>query len=220
MAKRVAVVLSGCGHLDGSEITEAVCALIALDLSGAEVQCYAPDKDQLHVIDHLRGAVVQGERRGVMREAARLARGNVKPLSDLRVSDFDALVFPGGFGAAKNLCDYAVSGVDCQVDGTVEAIIKETHGVGKPICAICIAPILIAKCLGKKVHPVLTLGPGGDASKHAEQMGARHQAATATQIVADEANKIVTTSAYMDATRIGQVWEGVQKAIEKVLQMA
>lgn len=223
MAKRVAVVLSGCGFLDGSEIYEAVCTLLALNQQGANVQCFAPDKEQMDVVDHVEKKPCQGASRNVLKEAARLARGDIKPLKEARVSDFDAVVFPGGFGAAKNLCNYATKGVDCDVDPQVRGLIEGAYEAKKPICAICIAPVLLAKVLGNKgkdVGPVLTLGGEGDASKHAEAMGAKHKAATSEQVVVDEANRLVTTPAYMAAKGIAEVYDGIRKAVEKVLQMA
>lgn len=219
MAKRVAVVLSGCGYLDGAEIYESVSTLLALDLAGAEVQTFAPDKPQMHVVHHTTATPMEGETRNVLTEASRLARGAIKPLTDLKMDDFDALIFPGGFGAAKNLCDYAVKGPDMKVDPAVDAVIKAAHGQKKPICAICIAPVLVAKSLGADHHPTLTIGSDASTAEHIEKLGGKHQSVAVTDIVVDEANKIVTTPAYMCATRISEVWKGVSKAVDKTLSM-
>lgn len=220
MAKRVAVVLSGCGYLDGAEIYESVSALLALDLAQSEVKCFAPDKNQMHVVHHTKQQLMEGETRNVLTEASRLARGNIEPLSTLKMETFDALVFPGGFGAAKNLCDYAVKGPDCTVEPDVASAIRMAHAHNKPICAICIAPVIVAKVLGADYHPVLTIGSDASTAAHIEKMGAKHARVDVTEIAVDEANRVVTTPAYMCATRISQVWHGVAKAIDKTLSMA
>ncbi|HNZ25175.1 MAG TPA: isoprenoid biosynthesis glyoxalase ElbB [Polyangiaceae bacterium] len=220
MGKRVAVVLSGCGYLDGAEIYESVSVLLALDLEGAQVQCFAPDKAQMHVVHHGTQTPVQGETRNVLTEASRLARGQIKAIEEARMEDFDALVFPGGYGVAKNLCDYAVKGSDCTVDPRVDALIKAAHGAKKPICAICIAPVLIAKSLGLAHHPTLTIGSDAGTAADIEKMGGKHVNAPVTEIVVDEQNRVVTTPAYMCGQRIGDVWLGVKKAVEKTLSMA
>ena len=220
MAKRVAVVLSGCGYLDGAEIYESVSTLLALDMADAHVQCFAPDKDQMHVVHHTTQTPMEGETRNVLTEASRLARGEIKPLSDAKMEDFDALIFPGGFGAAKNLCDYAVKGADMVVDPKVDQLIKTAHAAKKPICAICIAPVLVAKSLGADHHPTLTIGSDPGTAGHIEQMGGKHASVQVTEIVVDQANKIVTTPAYMCAKRITEVWTGVSKAVNKTLTMA
>ncbi len=220
MAKRVAVVLSGCGYLDGAEIYESVSTLLALDLAGAKVQCFAPDKPQMHVVHHTNQTPVEGETRNVLTEASRLARGQIKPLGEAKMADFDALIFPGGFGVAKNLCDYALKGPDCELDPQVDALIKAAHGAKKPICAICIAPVLVAKSLGADHHPTLTIGSDAGTAGHIEQMGGKHVKVAVTEIVVDEANRVVTTPAYMCAERISEVWAGVKKAVDKTLSMA
>ena len=220
MAKRVAVVLSGCGYLDGAEIYEATLALLALDLGGAKVRCFAPSKPQMHVMHHAMQAVLVGEVRNVLTEASRLARRKIEPLDDLRIEDIDAVVFPGGFGVAKNLCDYAIKGVSCSVDPLVEALIRDAHGANKPICAICIAPVMVARVLGEAHHPQLTIGSDAVTAGHIEAMGGRHVESMPTGIVVDEENRIVSTPAYMCDAGIAEVWAGVGKAIEKMLSMA
>ena len=220
MVKRVAVVLSGCGYLDGSEIYESTFALLALDLGGADVQCFAPDKEQMHVMHHAKREPMPGRSRNVLTESSRLARGNVRPLGEATMENFDALVIPGGFGAAKNLSDYAVKGDACAVDPQVDALIKSAHRAKKPICAICIAPVLIAKSLGAEHKPVLTIGCDAGTAAHIEKMGGKHVAAGTTDVVVDEVNRIVSTPAYMFPQKIADVWAGVQKAVEKTLSLA
>jgi enhancing lycopene biosynthesis protein 2 len=217
--KRVAVILAGCGHLDGAEIHEAVCTLLAIDRAGASYQVFAPDKPQMHVMDHLAKKPNQ-ETRNVLVEAARIARGKAKPLSELKMADFDAVVLPGGFGAAKNLIDYAVKGAGCGIDADVERVLKEAHSQKKVIGAICIAPVIVARALGAEHHPTLTIGTDPGTAADLAKLGAKHQEAPPEGIVVDEANRVVTTPAYMSAERIGQVWEGISKLVERVLALA
>ena len=215
----VAVVLSGCGVFDGSEIHEAVSTLIHLSRIGADVQCFAPDIDQPKVVNHLTGKPA-GEHRNVLIESARIARGNVKPLSSCRASDFDAVIFPGGFGAAISLCDFADKGPDCTVNHDVERVLNEFHDADKPIGMCCIAPVIAAKAFGRTGGITLTLGDASDASKAAEAMGATHQAAGVTEVVIDEANHLATTPAYMyGQAPIHQVFDGIGKMIEQTLSM-
>jgi enhancing lycopene biosynthesis protein 2 len=219
-ARRVAVVVAGCGFLDGAEIHEAVCAMLALDQAGASYQLFAPDKPQLDVIDHDRQQPVSGQSRNVLTEAARIARGNIKPLSTLDMAEYDALVLPGGFGAAKNLVDYAAKGTSCRIDPDVERTLKQAHAQRKPIGAMCISPVVVAKALGADHHPVLTIGTDAETASDLEKLGARHTKAPADGVVVDDANRIVSTPAYMSAKRISEVWEGVSKLVHNVLQLA
>ncbi|XP_049566379.1 glutamine amidotransferase-like class 1 domain-containing protein 3, mitochondrial isoform X1 [Orcinus orca] len=144
---RVAVVLSGCGVYDGTELHEASSILVHLSRAGAEVQIFAPDIPQMHVIDHTKGQPSEGETRNVLTESARIARGKITDLAKLSAANHDAAVFPGGFGAAKNLSTFAVDGGDCKVNKDVERVLKEFHQAGKPIGLCCIAPVLAAKVL-------------------------------------------------------------------------
>jgi enhancing lycopene biosynthesis protein 2 len=216
---RVAVVLAGCGYLDGAEVHESVCTLLAIDRAGASYQVFAPDKGQHDVMDHLTKTPMS-EKRNVLTEAARIARSNVKPLSTLQMSEYDAVVFPGGFGAAKNLVDYAGKGAACGIDPDVDRVLKEAHSLRKPIGAICISPVVVARALGADHHPTLTIGLDEGTARDVEKLGAKHQGAAANAIVVDEENRVVSTPAYMSATRISEVWEGVSKLVERVLAMA
>jgi len=217
--KRVAVVLTGCGFLDGAEIHEAVSTLLALDQAGASYQVFAPDKPQLDVVDHAKQAPAS-EHRNVLVESARIARGAAKPLGQLKMVDFDAVILPGGFGAAKNLVDYAVKGAECGIDADIDRVLKEAHKAKKPIGAICIAPVVVAKALGADHHPLLTIGSDVGTAKDIEKLGARHQNALVREIVVDDANRIVSTPAYMCAQRIDEVWDGISKLVKKVVEMA
>lgn len=221
----VAVVLSGSGVYDGSEVHEASAALVGLSRGGAEVMCYAPDSPQMHVIDHTKGAPAEGETRNVMVESARIARGAVKPLTELNSGAADAVFFPGGFGAAKNLSDFAVKGGDMTVNSEVERVIKDFHGAKKPIGLCCIAPVLAAKVLGSS-GVTLTLGkpddgsgkwPYGGAIEAAKGMGANAVEKSVSEVAVDEANKVVTTPAFMYEGKFHEIHDGVAKAITALL---
>ncbi|PLX79581.1 MAG: isoprenoid biosynthesis protein ElbB [Desulfuromonas sp.] len=218
MAK-VGVVLSGCGVYDGSEIHEAVITLLALDRAGAEAICMAPDADQMHVINHLTGDVAEGESRNILVESARIARGNIKNLKDVSANDFDALIFPGGFGAAKNLCDFAINGPDCSVNPEVARIVKETVTAKKPLAAVCIAPALIAKIVGDNNSPALTIGTDQGTAEAVQAMGAEHISCPVRETVVDKENKIITSPAYMLAGRISEAADGIEKTVKQLIDM-
>ena len=221
MAKKIGVILSGCGVYDGSEIHEAVITLLALDRAGAEAVCMAPDAAQLHVVNHLTGEVATGERRNILVEAARIARGKIRNISEITAADFDALILPGGFGAAKNLCDFAVKGADCGVHPEVARLLRETVRAKKPLGAICIAPAILARVLGEdKLSPQLTIGTDAGTAGALEQMGAKHQNCPVREFVVDKQNKLVTTPAYMLAGRIGEAADGIEKMVKVLLEMA
>lgn len=213
--KKVAVILAGCGHLDGSEIREAVITLLELDKYNADVTVFAPDIEQHHVVNHLTGHETS-EKRNVLVEAARIARGKVKDLKELDANNFDALVMPGGYGAAKNLANIAFEGSNGSVNQLVEKQINSFIAMSKPIGAICITPSLIAKIMqGKK--PLLTLGP-----KNAmlTELQATEQVCTTNQIAFDEKYKIVSTPAYMTDARLSEVSNGISKLITKIMEIA
>jgi enhancing lycopene biosynthesis protein 2 len=213
---KVLVILSGCGVMDGSEIHESVCTLLHLDRHNASVTFAAPDVEQMHVVNHLTGKPTS-ETRNVRVESARIARGAVKDLAQVRGEEFDAVILPGGYGAAKNLCSFAIDGADCQVHPEVARVLSEAHTAGKPIGLICISP-----AIGAKVFPGSTVTIGTDASTAAaiQKMGSHHQNAPTTEICVDQANRIVSTPAYMSAQRITQVYEGIGKLVDRVMQMA
>lgn len=218
---KAAVVLSGCGYLDGAEITEAVSALIALDRAGVEALVCAPEMEQREVVDHVRGEAVPGKVRGVLAESARIARGRIHNIDSITVADFDALVFPGGFGAAKNLSSFAEDGAGCVVHPEVERLILEAFGARKPIVAICIAPALLARVIGGRgAVPLLTIGNDEQTALALDKMGARHQNCAAVDCVVDEANRLVTTPAYMLAKGPAEVFEGVERAVQSMLRLA
>ncbi len=214
---KVAVVLSGCGVFDGAEIHESVLTLLALDRAGAEYQCFAPNIDQMHVVNHLTGEVAEGESRNVLVEAARIARGNIKDVVDADVADFDALIFPGGFGAAKNLSDFAVKGTECTVQPDVERFAKAMADAGKAVGYVCIAPAMVPRIYK---NPKVTIGSDADTAGAIESMGGVHVECPVREFVVDEENKVVSTPAYMLAQRIGEAAEGIEKLVHEVLRMA
>lgn len=216
---RVAVILSGCGVYDGAEIHETTAALLALDRAGAEVVIAAPDIPQMHVVNHQTGEPVPGETRNVRVEAARLARGPVVDVRELKAGDFDAVIIPGGFGAAKNLCTFAVNGSDCTANDDVSSFLRAMHGTGKVIGALCIAPALLARVFGEKTDISLTIGKDAVTAAAIEAMGARHIEADATEIVVDQENLVVTTPAYMLAGSISEVFDGISRLVAKVLDL-
>jgi enhancing lycopene biosynthesis protein 2 len=219
MTKKIGVLLSGCGAKDGSEIHEATLTLYFLSKYGAEIVCMAPNKNQVDVVDHL-AAAPANEKRNVLRESARIARGNIRAVNTIKADEIDGLIIPGGFGAAKNLSSYATDGADCQADPEVAALVLEVHKKGKPIGALCIAPTLIAKLLGKDYQVELTIGSDPGTAAALEKMGARHRNARVDDIVVDAKNKVVSTPCYMVARNIKEVGEGVEKLVQKVLELA
>jgi enhancing lycopene biosynthesis protein 2 len=217
MSKKVAVILSGCGVYDGAEIHESVLTLLRLDQRGATVQCFAPNIAQLHVIDHLSGDEVP-ETRNVLVESARIARGQIKDLREAKAEEFDALIVPGGFGAAKNLCDFAVSGANMSVQPDVLALAQAFAAAEKPVGLMCIAPSMAAKIFGEGVS--CTIGKDADTAAALTQMGAQHEECEVDNIVVDPTHKLVTTPAYMLAQSIAEAAAGINKLVDQVLEMA
>tara|TARA_R110002096_G_scaffold16898_7_gene57849 strand:- start:1704 stop:2357 length:654 start_codon:yes stop_codon:yes gene_type:complete len=214
MSHNVAVILSGSGVYDGSEIHEAVMLLLALHKAGVAVECFAPNVEQMHVINHLTGDVM-GETRNVLVEAARITRGKVTDLASYNPANFDALLMPGGFGAAKNLSSFAVDGADCKVNDDVASAIVATKEAGKVIGAMCIAPVILAKLIP---GVCITLGDEGDAASAAVVMGATHQVSS-HDIVVDRKNRVVTTPAYMLEANIGEIESDATALVGAVLEM-
>ncbi|HVN57071.1 MAG TPA: isoprenoid biosynthesis glyoxalase ElbB [Bacteroidales bacterium] len=213
---KFAVVLAGCGVYDGAEIQEAVSTLLAIDKNGGTYQIFAPNVMQHHVIDHLTGAEMK-ESRNVLVEAARIARGKISQLIDYRVADFDALVFPGGFGVAKNLCSYAIDGVGMKIDKVVEKVVRETHASGKPIGALCISPVLITRILGKVE---VTIGDDHSTSIDIQAMGGKHTETKSGEIVIDIKNKIVTSPCYMLDATISEIALGAENTVKALIELA
>ncbi len=218
MSKKVAVVLSGCGVFDGSEIYESVLTLLRLNQLGAKVQCFAPDIEQMHVINHLTGEEMAGESRNVLVEAARLVRGEIKDLAEARAEDFDVVIVPGGFGAAKNLSTFAVSGSDLTLNQDFQGFVQSMRMAGKPIGLICIAPAMSGKLFDEGVQ--CTIGTDVETAAAIEATGAVHQNCAVEEICVDIPNKLVTTPAYMLAGNIGEAASGINNLVDKVLELA
>ena len=214
--KNVAVILSGCGVYDGAEIHESVITLLRLDQRGAKVQCFAPDIAQLHVINHLTGEPMP-ETRNVLVESARIARGEIKDIREARVEDFDALIIPGGFGAAKNLSSFATEGAACSVQADVLNLAEAFAEAGKPIGLMCISPAIAAKIYGPGV--ICTIGTDADTAAAVSKMGGTHQECEVSEIVEDKARKLVSTPAYMLAQSISDAASGINKLVDRVLEL-
>ena len=215
----IGVLLSGSGVNDGSEIHESVITMLALDRAGAETLLMAPNIDQMHVINHYTGQEMD-EFRNVLVESARIARGNIKDMAEVSGGDLDALIIPGGFGVAKNLSDYAMSGAECSINPDVYRLISEMIILKKPIGAICIVPSMMAKILAEQNQSAtMTIGKDETTAKDIESMGSTHKECLVEEIVIDKENNIVTTPAYMDAKNISEAAEGIEKLVKQIILM-
>jgi len=212
--KKFAVVLSGCGVFDGAEIHEATLTLLAIAQQGASYDIFAPDINQYHVINHLTHKEMP-EKRNVLVESARIARGKIRPLSQFSASDYDALIFPGGFGAAKNLSTVAFDGPNAKVNPDVEAAVKAMHKAGKPIGALCIAPAVIARILG---GVEVTIGDDPGTISAIKKMGGTHVETTHGEVVVDKKNKIFTTPCYMLDATIVDIYKGATNIVREMLK--
>lgn len=216
MSPRVGLVLSGCGFKDGSEIHESVLAMLALEEAGAKLQIFAPDLAQAAVIDHLTGEKIPTSR-NMLHEAARIARGHIQDLAKAKVEDIDAVVIPGGFGAATNLCNFATHGADMTVNPHLVRLLEKAHELQKPIGAICIAPVILAKVFGKMGCRV-TIGSDHETAQTLSRMGATHVNCAVDGIVVDEANRLVTTPAYMLGQSVRDIHHGIRKLADEVVR--
>ena len=213
---KIGVVLSGCGVNDGSEIHEAVITMLELDRAGAEMVLMAPNIDQLHVINHATGEEME-DSRNVLIESARISRGNIEDIAGVTSENLDALIFPGGFGVAKNLSDYAMAGMECSINPDVLRLSREVHNDGKPIGVICIAPAIMAKILAGDTE--LTIGFDEQTASDIDAMGAKHVLCPVDEIVVDKEKKVVSTPAYMEAQSIKQAASGIEKLVVEILNM-
>ncbi len=215
MKKKFAIVLAGCGVYDGAEIHEATLTMLAISRQNAEYQCFAPDIDQAHVVNHLTGNEMN-EKRNVLVESARIARGNILSLADFNSSDYDAIIFPGGFGVAKNLCSFAFDGAYCSVNADVQKAVTEMFRAGKPIGALCISPVLISRIIG---GAEVTIGNDPSTASAVETMGGKHIEANHGEVVVDKTNRIVTTPCYMLDANISQIADGADNIVRTILGM-
>lgn len=214
---KVAIILSGCGVYDGAEIHESVLTMLALSRAGVAYQCLAPNMQQAHVVNHLTGQPSAGETRNVLVEAARIARGDIVDIAKANPADYAALFFPGGFGAAKNLCDFAFKGADCTVQPDVLKFAKAFADARKPVCFVCIAPAMIPRIYGEGARG--TIGTDADTAAAIEKMGGVHISCPVREFVVDEQRKIVSTPAYMLAQNIGEAADGIEKAVKATLAL-
>ncbi|MFY9342027.1 MAG: isoprenoid biosynthesis glyoxalase ElbB [Planctomycetota bacterium] len=219
MKRKIGVLLSGCGFLDGSEIHEAVLTLLALSELGVDAVCMAPRGPQRQVVDHATKQALAGEQRDMLRESARIARGRIVELSSVKASDVDALVLPGGFGAAKNLCDFAERGAAAKPHPEVARLLRELHAANKPIGAICIAPAVVAAVLGKASSPVLTIGNDAGTARELVAMGCQHRDCPVQQCVVDREQRIVTAPAYMLDAGVADVAAGIRALCREVVAL-
>ncbi|XP_032222565.2 glutamine amidotransferase-like class 1 domain-containing protein 3, mitochondrial [Nematostella vectensis] len=224
--KSVAVVLSGCGVFDGSEVHEASSILVHLSRAGADVSIYAPDIPQMHVINHAKGQPSE-ETRNVLHESARIARGKITALSELNSANHDAVVFPGGFGAAKNLSTFATEGADLKVNDQVQKTIQEFHSSKKPIGLCCIAPVIAAKLIpgcevtvGQDTDDGTGKWPYAGTAEAITKMNSKHINKNVDEIHIDSANKLVTTPAFMCETRLHEIHDGIGKMVEAIMDLA
>jgi enhancing lycopene biosynthesis protein 2 len=212
--KNFAIILAGCGVYDGSEIHEAVMTMYAVTKNGAEYRIFAPDIAQHHVVNHLTGAEMP-ETRNVLVESARIARGKIQPLNKLDLRDFDALIFPGGFGVAKNLCSYAFKGPDCDVQPQVAKVLRDAMSKCKPIGALCISPVLLAKIVG---DATITVGPDAEDAANVKAMGATHVATVHGDVVYDEKHRLFSTPCYQLESNIVQIAEDADSIVKAMLK--
>lgn len=213
---KAAVVLAGCGVMDGAEIHEAVMTMYAIDKNGGSYRLFAPNVAQHHVINHITGDEMK-ESRNVLTEAARIARGKISPMTDYRAADFDALIFPGGFGVAKNLCTYAFDGPDCHVDRVVEEAILATHRAGKPIGALCISPVLIARVLG---DVTVTIGNDRGTTADIAKLGGKHENKRHGEVAVDSKNLIVTAPCYMLDATLSEIARDAEAVVKALMELA
>jgi enhancing lycopene biosynthesis protein 2 len=214
--KKFAVVLSGCGVYDGAEIHEAVLTLLAIERAGADYQCFAPDIMQHHVVNHLTGKEMP-EQRNVLIESARIARGNIQPLKNFKAEEYDALIFPGGFGAAKNLCNWAIKPDDCSVNPDVATAINAMFKASKPIGAMCIAPVIFASLFN---DTNLTTGNDPVSEKFIVGSGNTYTRTTHAEVVCDKARKLFTTPCYMLDATMDQVAQGTENLVREMMLMS
>ncbi len=216
--KKIGILLSGCGFLDGSEIQESVLTLLAVNRAGAEAFCLAPDLMQHHVINHYSGDVLPDESRNVLVESARIARSVITDLKEIDTLALDALILPGGYGAAKNLSSYAFKGAECEVNTDVTRAVQSFYRAGKPLGFICISPVIAAKLLGKE-HIDLTIGNDPETATDIEAMGARHIECPVWNAIVSWEGKVVSTPAYMMEASIGEVAKGIEKLVGELLSL-
>lgn len=212
---KFAVVLAGSGVFDGAEIHEATFTLYAILKNGGKYQVFAPNINQHHVINHITGEEMN-ETRNVLIESARIARGDIKDLNEFKATDFDAIIFPGGFGVAKNFCDFAFKGTDMKVIPEIEKVITEMAQAKKPIGALCISPVLIAKILN---GVDVTIGKDTDTASAVETFGANHKQTNHGEVVVDTKYKVATTPCYMLDATVVNIHDGANNVVKAIMEL-
>ncbi|MDP5099187.1 MAG: isoprenoid biosynthesis glyoxalase ElbB [Crocinitomicaceae bacterium] len=224
---KIGVLLSGCGVYDGAEIQEAVLTMLAIEEKGAEVICISLDQPQYHVVNHLNGEVMN-EQRNILIEAARIARGKIHEISTIAPADIDALVIPGGFGSAKNFTKWAFSGPEGDIDPKVKLLIVNMVNVGKPIAALCVSPVVVAKALqGSAITANMTIGSNAESSPYdinsfsagLKATGVQVDMKTITEIEIDKKNKIISAPCYMMDASLLEVRQNIAMAIEALIDL-
>ncbi len=216
--KNIAVILSGCGVYDGSEIHEAVLTLLAIEQAGAKYRCFAPNINQHHVINHFSGQIMEQEQRNVLVESARISRGDTEDLTEFHIDEFDALIVPGGFGAEKNLSDFAINGEAIVVNEQVLAVCQAFAKAKKPAGYMCIAPVMIPLIYGAGAQA--TIGKDVAIAESLTNIGLTHKDCAVDDIIVDDARQLVSTPAYMVATTLMEAASGINKLVEKVVKLA
>ncbi len=216
--KKIAVILAGCGRMDGSEIHESVLTLLSIEQAGADYQCFSLEQNQDHVTNHLTNATITTEKRNMLVESARIARGDIQGLDQLNVMEYDGLIIPGGNGVAYNLCDFAERGVDFTVQPLLKKICQAFTTANKPVGYICIAPVMIPAIYQFPVK--LTIGSDKNTAAVVDTLGGIHQQCLVTEICVDEQYKIVSTPAYMLAENILGAYSGIKLLVDKVIDLS
>ena len=216
MSKKIAVVLSGCGFLDGAEINESVLTLLAIEEAGCDYQVYAPNIDQHHVVNHFTGEETS-ESRNVLVESSRIVRGEIAPLEELDPDQFDALILPGGYGVAKNLSDFASTGKDVTINQSLLDICRAFCRLKKPAGYLCIAPALLPKVYGGGV--VCTIGNDEETAGVINACGGVHEKTAVEEVIIDTERKVVSTPAYMLANNLIEARTGIKKLVDAVVRM-
>lgn len=217
MKKHIAIILSGCGVFDGSEIFETTLTFLAIEHHGSTFQCFAPDIEQSKVVNHLTGEVMEGETRNVLVESARLCRGEVKNINELNEAEFDGMILPGGFGAASNLSDFAEKGVEATINPDVYRVVRSFVDAKKPVGFICIAPALVPMIYKKGVQ--VTIGNDKETADTINKMGAIHVECDVDDFIVDMVKKVVTTPAFMLASNITEAQVGIDNLVTEVISL-
>ena len=212
--KKTAIILSGCGQVDGSETHETILTILALEQHNLDWEGLAPSGLQTEVYDHYTNTKENISPSSMITEAARLVRGNITIINAVNASDYAAVIIPGGAGVIKNLSNYSTAGINFTIHPELLAFMATIVRLQIPAGFICIAPILIPKLYGNK--PKLTIGSNVELAAKIVQIGGEHCDCLANDIVIDHAQKIVSTPANMVAKNIVEVYHGIYKLVTQI----